>query len=266
MNTFLFIWNPKKWPWNDLPQAVYEANAEGRYVEDWSCAATRDISIGDRAFLMRLGVSPKGIMGSGIIISEPYEGLDWREERAKLGGTIYKINILFDVLSDLPILSEEELISPPFPKYDWCPPANARHIPKSIANLLESAWLRATGTTFDQPETMNIKQLRLEGTKRTYLVTKYERDPKAREECLKNNGTLCQVCGFSFEVHYGAMGRGFIHVHHIVPVSEIGVQYEVDPINDLRSVCPNCHAMLHKRTPPFTIQELKDIIKERNNL
>ena len=32
--------------------------------------------------------------------------------------------------------------------------------------------------------------------------------------------------------------------------------YDVDPINDLMPVCPNCHAMLHRRTPPFSVEEL----------
>ncbi|WP_422678748.1 hypothetical protein [Christiangramia echinicola] len=38
-------------------------------------------------------------------------------------------------------------------------------------------------------------------------------------------------------------------------------EYNVDPIRDLIPVCPNCHFMLHKRTPAFTIEELKNMIK-----
>ena len=57
------------------------------------------------------------------------------------------------------------------------------------------------------------------------------------------------------------LGEGFIHVHHIVPLSGLGKSYVVDPINDLRPVCPNCHAMLHKRVPPYTIDELREIME-----
>ena len=40
-----------------------------------------------------------------------------------------------------------------------------------------------------------------------------------------------------------------------------GGGYQVDPVRDLRPVCPNCHAMLHQRRPgPFGIEELKGII------
>ncbi|MDB9470225.1 hypothetical protein PN480_18680 [Dolichospermum circinale CS-1225] len=37
-------------------------------------------------------------------------------------------------------------------------------------------------------------------------------------------------------------------------------EYEVDPIKDLRPVCPNCHAMIHRRLPPLSIDEIKSII------
>jgi 5-methylcytosine-specific restriction protein A len=59
---------------------------------------------------------------------------------------------------------------------------------------------------------------------------------------------------------YGDLGKGFIHVHHIVPISEIGTSYKVDPIKDLVPVCPNCHSMMHRLNPVITIADLKSII------
>ncbi|RME44545.1 MAG: HNH endonuclease, partial [Chloroflexi bacterium] len=58
---------------------------------------------------------------------------------------------------------------------------------------------------------------------------------------------------------YGELGKGFIHVHHVIPLSEIDSRYEVDPINDLCPVCPNCHAMIHREEPPLTIKQLREI-------
>jgi 5-methylcytosine-specific restriction protein A len=44
-------------------------------------------------------------------------------------------------------------------------------------------------------------------------------------------------------------------------LAQVGGEYQVDPIADLRPVCPNCHAMLHSRRPtPLSIAELKRII------
>jgi 5-methylcytosine-specific restriction protein A len=60
---------------------------------------------------------------------------------------------------------------------------------------------------------------------------------------------------------YGEIGKNFIHVHHVKPLSEIDEQYKINPIKDLRPVCPNCHAMLHKRKPAYSIEEIQDKIK-----
>lgn len=60
---------------------------------------------------------------------------------------------------------------------------------------------------------------------------------------------------------YGEIGRGFIHVHHKVPLSSIGKEYELDPIKDLVPVCPNCHAMLHRKEPPYDVNDLKELCK-----
>ena len=70
----------------------------------------------------------------------------------------------------------------------------------------------------------------------------------------------CSICGFDFEKNYGELGKGFIHVHHIVPVSKIGPNYIIDPVKDLIPVCPNCHAMLHRTDPPMDPDVLLKIL------
>ncbi len=66
--------------------------------------------------------------------------------------------------------------------------------------------------------------------------------------------------GFNFRKYYGPTGKNFIHVHHLKPLSEVKDEYEVNPEEDLRPVCPNCHAMLHKKNPLYEIEELKKLI------
>ena len=73
--------------------------------------------------------------------------------------------------------------------------------------------------------------------------------------------TFLFICGFDFEKTYGEIGKGFIHVHHIVPVSEIGESYRVDYEKDLIPVCPNCHAMLHRKGG--SVEGLKEIINNK---
>lgn len=101
-----------------------------------------------------------------------------------------------------------------------------------------------------------------EGDVQKVLVNKYERDGRNRTLCLDAHGYQCSVCGFDFEKAYGLLGKGFIHVHHIVPVSKLGEGYVIDPVNDLIPVCPNCHAMLHRKDPPLLPDELKKILRK----
>jgi 5-methylcytosine-specific restriction protein A len=105
-----------------------------------------------------------------------------------------------------------------------------------------------------------------EDIKRTITVNTYERNSKARELCVKHWKAICSVCDFDFEKTYGELGKGFIHVHHLIPVSQIGKTYEVDPVKDLRPVCPNCHAMLHKKSPPYAIDEMKLNIQTQSSV
>lgn len=102
-----------------------------------------------------------------------------------------------------------------------------------------------------------------EGHRKSVYVNVYERNPKVRREAIKYHGTKCAVCEMSFEDKYGEIGTGFIHIHHIVPISEIGKEYEINYKTDLVPVCPNCHAMLHRKVNDrtLTIAELKERLK-----
>lgn len=100
-----------------------------------------------------------------------------------------------------------------------------------------------------------------EGAVTRVTVNKYERDPSARKKCLAKYGHKCSVCELDFEDQYGDIGKDFIHVHHLKELSTVGAGYEVDPLEDLRPVCPNCHAMLHKRRPAFTPDELRLMLR-----
>jgi 5-methylcytosine-specific restriction enzyme A len=101
-----------------------------------------------------------------------------------------------------------------------------------------------------------------EGAVREVLVNAYERDRVARQVCIEHFGPACAVCGLRFEERYGALGTGFIHVHHVVPISELGPDYKLNPIEDLRPVCPNCHAMLHRQRPPLTVEVLRAALRQ----
>ena len=100
-----------------------------------------------------------------------------------------------------------------------------------------------------------------EGLKKQVIVNKYERSSIARVKCIEHHGSRCKVCDINFGDIYGDIGEDFIHVHHLIPIHNIGKEYKIDYIKDLIPVCPNCHSMLHRRNPPLAIEELKEKIK-----
>ena len=107
------------------------------------------------------------------------------------------------------------------------------------------------------------EEILTEGLMKSVTVNSYERNPKARQKCIDHWGTVCKICEFDFQDNYGEIGKGFIHVHHIIPISEIGEEYEIDPIRDLIPVCPNCHSIIHRVNPPLGVDELKKIMEEK---
>lgn len=88
-----------------------------------------------------------------------------------------------------------------------------------------------------------------------------ERNPKLTRDAKRVHGTTCKVCGFNFEERYGEIGVGYIEAHHLTPFASLqGRPTELDPVQDFTVVCPNCHRMLHKRTPPLTPEQLSALI------
>jgi hypothetical protein len=83
----------------------------------------------------------------------------------------------------------------------------------------------------------------------------YERDPVARQRCLELYGYKCQICEIDFAAKYGDLGKDFIHVHHLNQLADFGKRL-TNPEKDLLPVCPNCHAMLHRKKPPVEPEAL----------
>jgi predicted HNH restriction endonuclease len=108
------------------------------------------------------------------------------------------------------------------------------------------------------PDEVEADDTWLEGSVTQVLVNRYERDPAARKACLEEHGCICVVCDIDFAEWYGDRGAGFIHVHHVTPISQLGADYRINPVTDLVPVCPNCHAMLH-RNPPVSVKQLRRI-------
>lgn len=114
---------------------------------------------------------------------------------------------------------------------------------------------------FRSPEEVPLGQTFSEGTLERVEVNRYERDRRARRLCLAHWGSRCAACELDFGERYGPLGQDFIHVHHVLELSSVGPGYRVDPVKDLRPVCPNCHAMIHRRRPALSVDELRQVLQ-----
>ena len=150
MATWLFIWNPNYYKWDDPINGYAEMSRDIEQTEiaylKWSCGVTKSIQKGDRIFLIRLGVDPKGIVASGHAMTGVFEGTHWDQQKATEGKKVLQIYIGFDTVIN-PELTPKRMI--PYSElkhvsstYHWSPYASGTSIPEDIADKLEDLWLK----------------------------------------------------------------------------------------------------------------------------
>lgn len=130
--------------------------------------------------------------------------------------------------------------------------------PAVVEALTELGMLDVRWTNHEE---FSIEKQLVEGASFVVQVNAFERNPVARRKCVEHYGARCVACGFDFSVVYGDWAAGYIHVHHLVPLAAIGHEYVINPIKDMRPVCPNCHAVIHMRQPPYSIEEVQKMKK-----
>jgi hypothetical protein len=106
----------------------------------------------------------------------------------------------------------------------------------------------------------------IEGARLNVTQSRSERNPAARARCLEIHGKTCHGCDFNFELKYGSLGAGFIHVHHLNPLRTIHSSYIVDAKRDLIPLCPNCHAMIHRLSGDQSLTALRKHIADAQRL
>lgn len=102
-----------------------------------------------------------------------------------------------------------------------------------------------------------------ENRKRVTSHVQRERSGLLAAERKSRDKYKCQVCGFRFEKVYGELGIEFAEAHHRVPLNKLRENVKTR-IEDLVTVCANCHRMLHhmegKRDD---VMKLRAIVRKR---
>lgn len=158
---YLLTWNSEKWAWSDLPSAA-KGVCEGVQPKSenngarWS-VSNHGIQPGDRVFIVRLGLEPKGIIGSGKATSPVFEAPHFGGEPDKTG---HYVEIEWDALIDPSVespLSIADLRQNVSPDYNWTPQASGLRIPDDVRVELEASWAKHRKTRDAYAESIDVK-------------------------------------------------------------------------------------------------------------
>lgn len=188
----------------------------------------------------------------------PLFAQEWRSEMDAFLAEYLRDHPCVQLLADFRDFPNLNLPGRPSPTVDreLISPEPSADIPHTISDSGGQA--NAHNSAF--PDERDCNEVFTEGALQAIVLNRYERNAAARSRCIEHYGSACFFCGFDFTRMYGRAARGYIHVHHLTALSEIGTEYVVDPIADLRPVCPNCHAFIHSRKAPYTVDELRAAI------
>ncbi|CAG1005567.1 hypothetical protein BURK1_03218 [Burkholderiales bacterium] len=140
MSTHLFAFNPAIWSWPSLADDIRALARRGHLDTEWSCGRFRHIEPGSRAFLVRLGVPPKGLIGSGVVMTAPAEGPHWIDAKKAAGIPARYVVLRLDRLFAAPLITFDELDVPPWRRFRWGVRASGTRLPSALADALEPWW------------------------------------------------------------------------------------------------------------------------------
>lgn len=199
-----------------------------------------------------------GKLGEWPFVGTSYYETKYRsikEKQCEYSGNIEN----YLVIQDNILQNHYDFIRKAATKKNGIPIASSIYRRKNCQELLDYAY--RTIESFEEKNSFfEIEAKYEEGNKVQVLDSRYERNQKARSLCLEYYGKKCIICGFSTDQLKNNGIRDIIHIHHLKPISEYDEIHGIDPVEDLRPVCPNCHSMIHSRKPIFSIEEIKEII------
>lgn len=261
LRVFILTWSPTRFAL-DESELKHRVNTttEGDVVsERWSTGnRSSGIKPGDHVFLLRQE-SERGLIAHGYASSEVFQADHWDGSDRQANFVHVDWDAWFATEDRIPV----EDLSTTTSETSWNAfYASGVQLPPGDATRVLDVWGQSTDSLLSVHTGDEAVLGLTEGAKKTVQVNVYERNSQARRRCIEHHGATCAACGIDFATAYGGIGEGFIHVHHVTPISQVGGSYSLNPITDLIPVCPNCHAMLHhKVSNPRTLDELRTLIR-----
>ncbi len=202
--TWLLTWNPNNWQWENLA-SDRAATHDGKTVTIRWNSSNRKAAVGDKAYLARTGVAPKGIIAIGNIVTAPYEGPHWDEEKAEAGETCWYVDVAFsriqDPLANDPYLTKEDLGKITIDQQDWSPQASGIEIKQRSAGILEKLWEKVVESSIKPvseskvsgiAEATNLILYGPPGTGKTYQLNKLTERYSSKKQKISREAWLIQ--------------------------------------------------------------------------
>lgn len=267
-DALVLLWNPDNWDWRALKEQIGKSRTGQPVTESWKVRYPNQVHVGMPVYIYRTGNQARGFMASGSVVSPPYVTSHFRQDGAQQFSVDVMLDTIIDTASDL--LLSMEALNTGLPDAERV--SNFLYsgvvLRGVAAKQLQTLWRNHIGMTLgvgSEPGALpdaSAEHFYAEGALRQLSLNVHERSGSARERAIALHGTECCVCGISFERVYGDIGKGFIHIHHLDPIANAATNRQVDPRCDLVPVCPNCHAMLHRRPDhPFSPDELRQMMR-----
>jgi|GEM_PF-1006420 len=126
---------------------------------------------------------------------------------------------------------------------------NDAYTPQSVQDFLE---LSEDDTAYAEGKVV-VRTVR-ERQRSRQLVN----DAKAQFRAAHDGRLFCEVCGFDFDIFYGIE---YIEAHHTEPIASLEKETD-NTVESVVMLCANCHRAAHSRTPPYSVEELREMTKK----
>ncbi|ONI44038.1 hypothetical protein AN641_08635 [Candidatus Epulonipiscioides gigas] len=118
-------------------------------------------------------------------------------------------------------------------------------------------------------QTMQRKPFEIKtSNKSSDLAQKKEAEAKIKweelkQECLEYYGASCEICGTDYGYTYGDKFENLMDVYNTKAKEKNWDNLNVNPEKDLIPVCHNCNAIIHAKHPHYTVEEVKEFLKNK---
>jgi 5-methylcytosine-specific restriction protein B len=251
---WLLAWNPKNWPWSTLEAERAKTRNGETVTQPWRCASSAPRE-GEKAFLVRLGVDPRGIVAVGTVARAPYVSQHYDTKRAESGDTTQCIDVAFSDIRDVSIdpFLQLDVLEREAPEQTWSTQSSGIEIKPRSARKLSALWksVAAAGNekhspaqslprTPDASEPLNLIYYGPPGTGKTFRLLQH------KAMYTGSDGDRFELVTFHQSYSY----EDFVEGIRPEPTTSGSISYKVKP-GVLRRICQRAQNDIGRRYALF---------------